>query len=294
MSIKIKEAGLKVRELLCLQEAVNYGAISKAAEKNGMKQSNFSVQIKNLEERLGEKLLTRIHNGIRLTEAGNEIYSLACDLTNVVNKIDNTCVKTFRVAGTIRLWTSDGLGSGYISQCFSDFYLNYPNVNIEIICSLDMPKADQFDLAIVYEKQENTRLKFEAEFNLEFGLFASKTYLQKHGYPKNLKDIQLNHRLCSRTNYSSVWKKWKDILESTKNVAAMTNSSSMLLQLVKDGIGIGLLPISMASKEPDLIHLSKIKTNFSHKFWLVVRDDIKDVDKVKALTEFVKHASDRL
>lgn len=294
MGMKIKESELQVRRLLCFQEAVNYGSISKAAEKNGMKQSNLSVNIKHLEESLGAQLVTRVHNGIRLTEAGKEIYSLSCSLTNVLNKIDSARIKAFRIAGDIRLWTSDGLGAGFISQCLPEFYLSYPNVNIEVICSLDMPQLDQFDMAILYDKPENSQFKIIAEYNLEFGLFASKQYLEKYGYPKSLKEIQEKHRICTRNNFIHVWKKWAEILNSSQYIAASTNSSSMLLQLVKDGIGIGLLPIGTASKETDLIFLSKIKTKFEHKFWIVIRKDIKDLDKIKALLQFIENASAKL
>lgn len=294
MSLKIKKSVLKVRQLLCLQEAVRYGSISKAAEKNSMKQSNLSVHIKSLEEDMGESLITRVHDGVRLTEAGNEIYSLSCDLTNILTKVNNANIKAFRIAGAIRLWTSDGLGVGYLSRCFPDFYLSYPNVNIEIICSLEMPKIDQFDMAVLYEKPESPRLYIVDEHNLEFGLFASRTYLEKYGYPKNLKDIELNHRICTRANYSSVWKEWGDMLSHATHVTAMTNSSSMLLQLVKDGIGIGLLPVGTAEYDSELIYLSKIKIDFKHKIWVVVRDEIKEVDKIKALLQFIENESEKL
>ena len=294
MSLKIKEAILKARRLLCLEAAVRYGSISKAADRNNMKQSNLSVQIKELEDELGEPLVTRVYNGVKLTEAGRLIYAQSCDLMNVINKIHDVDLKTCRMEGVIRLWTSDGLGVGYIADCFPQFYAAYPKVKIDISCSLDMPKSDQFDLAVVYKEPLDKFLKVVDKYDLSFGLYASKEYLARFGYPKSLNDIMQNHRLCTRENYAGVWAKWADILAKTQNVAAVTNSSAMLLQLVKDGIGIGLLPKATADKEEMLVALSKIRLNLHHEFWLVVRREVKDVDKVKALLEFVKKASQRL
>ncbi len=294
MGLKIKETILKVRQLMCLEAAVKYGSISKAAEKNNMKQSNMSIQIKQLEEELGESLINRVYNGIKLTEAGRELYSLACDLKNIVNRTENIKIKAFRVAGSIRLWTSDGLGIGYIAQCFPDFYACYPKVNIDVICSLDMPQPDQFDMAVVFEQPTDANLKIIDSYNLKFGFFAAKEYLSRFGYPKSIKDIQENHRLCTRVNYASVWPKWQSLLEESKHLAAVTNSSAMLLELIKDGIGIGLLPLGTALKEESLVHLDKIKLNLSHKFWIVVRQEVKDVDKIKALLKFIENASRRL
>ena len=91
MSLKIKENILQVRRMLCLEAAVRYGSISKAADNNNMKQSNLSVQIKELEAELGEPLVSRVYNGVKLTEAGQVVYSRVCDLHNIINKIISAC-----------------------------------------------------------------------------------------------------------------------------------------------------------------------------------------------------------
>ncbi len=294
MGYGIKETVLMVRKLLCLSSAVKYGSISKAAEKNNMKQSNLSVQIRELEEEIGENLIYRVHNGVKITETGREIYALACNLENIIYRTHNINLKAFRVSGEIRLWTTDGLGIGYISDCFSEFYNKYPNVNVEILCSLDKPKPEQFDMAVIYDKPADLSFSVVQSYDLQFALFASKSYLSKFGYPKNVADIQNNHRLCTKSSYSGVWKKWDNFISNAQNIVATTNSSAMLLQLIKDGIGIGLLPKGTNVKEPDLLELSGVNMKVSHKCWLVVRNEVKDFDKIKALTKFIQDASGEL
>lgn len=294
MSLKVKQAILKVRQMLCLGEAVHYGSISKAAEKNAMKQSNFSVQIKQLEEEIGEQLILRLPHGVKLTEAGQKLYTLVCDLDNVLNKVSSLDLNVFHVGGAIRLWTSDGLGIGYLSECLSDFYTRYPRVNVEILCSLEMPKPDQFDMAIVYSEPKDKTFKIVDKFDLQFSLYASRKYLSEFGYPKNQKDILENHRLCTRDNYASVWPAWDAFIQNSRQLAATTNSSAMLLQLIKKGIGIGLLPRGTAEKETDLVCLPVFKLNLHHKFWIVVRQEVKDIDKIKALTGFIEEKSQTL
>lgn len=294
MGSGIKETVLRVRKLLCLSAAVKYGSISKAAEKNNMKQSNLSVQIRELEQEVGESLVTRVHNGVKITETGRELYALACNLENIIYRSHNLNVKAFRIAGKIKLWTTDGLGISCINDCIADFYSLYPNVNIEILCSVDKPRPEQFDMALIYDKPTDLSLSVVQDYDLKFSLFASKSYLSKFGYPKNIKQVQEEHRICTKSTYYGVWKKWDNFMSGVKNIAATTNSSAMLLQLVKDGIGIGLLPKSVYVKEQDLVELSNLKMQLSHKCWLVVRNEVKDFDKVNALTKFIQDASDRL
>ncbi len=294
MGIKLKEALIKARQLLCFEAAIRYGSITQAAQKSFMKQSNLSVQIKELEDCVGEKLLTRIHNGVKLTEAGKEIYPIACDLYNILNKTNRMSLKSVQMSGAIRLWTSDGLAASYVSECFPEFYLSYPNVKIDVTCSLDMPQPELFDMAVVYDLPTDSSWKVIGKYTLKFGLFASKEYLSRFGYPKSIKDIQENHRICTRENYAEVWDKWKEFLDGSQNVCSTTNSSSMLLNLIKCGIGIGLLPLGTAQEENNLTHLSKIRLSLKHQFWLVVRSDVQNMDKVKALTGFIDHTSQKL
>ena len=294
MGYGIKESILRVRQLLCLSSAVKYGSISKAAEKNSMKQSNLSVQIRQLEEELGECLISRVHNGVKITEAGHEVYAIACNLENIINRTHNLNIKAFHVSGEIRLWTTDGLGVGYISDCFTQFYQKYPKVKIEILCSMDRPRPEQFDMAVVYDEPQDTSLKIIKNYDLKFALFASKSYLSCFGYPKNIKDLLENHRICNKSHYVGVWKKWDNVLAKCNNISATTNSSSMLFELVKEGIGIGLLPRGGFSRDENLIELSNLNFELKHGCWLVVRNEVKDIDKIKALTKFINDASDEL
>lgn len=294
MSRDIKSSLLKIRQILCLGSAAYYGSISKAAEKSGMKQSNFSSIIKDLELESGEKLLNRYNRGVDLTEAGAEFYVLSCELEKILGRTRCLNSKAFNISGAVRLWTSDGLGVGYLSKCFPAFYALYPKVNIDIICSLEMPQPEQFDMALLYEEPKGSSFTIIDKYDLQFGLFASKKYLSTYGFPKNLEDLKQNHRICTKENYLSVWKEWEDLLKNAACVATKTNSSSMLLGLVKDGIGIGLLPIGTAKQEETLVHLSKLKLNLSYRFWLVVRKDAYQTDKIKTLCQFIKDASEKL
>lgn len=150
----------------------------------------------------------------------------------------------------MRLWTSDGLAAAYLSSCLPGFYQLYPDVKIEILCSIEAPSVlYDADLAVVYEKPVHPDAVILFKHNLRFGLFASMDYLASFGYPKDIEDIQKNHRICVRSNYREVWGEWCNFVDNCSYVAAETNSSSMLMQLTKDGIGIALHPFSVGLKE---------------------------------------------
>ena len=294
MGTDIKSYILKIKQLLCLEQAVRHGSISKAALGNGMKQTNMSKQLTDLDSQLPEKLLTRLSNGVKLTEIGYHYYAAACDIKSIMQKVQNLNNKKINISGSIRLWISDGLGIGVLSKCFAEFYRQYPDVAIEITCSLEMPKLDEFDMAVLFQKPTVKALSIQKECVLKFALFASKEYLAKYGMPKNIEDLCSNHKICDRSNYGSYSKKWAGIVSKAKAITSVKNSSAMLVHLIKDGLGVGLLPRGTAMQEENLVEIKNISLNFKMKYWIVIQKDAETRLKIKALTNIIENESAKL
>lgn len=291
----IKDNVIWAREICSFLETAKNGSINKTAEINFMKQTNLSKYLKNFEDKLNCRLLDRKYNGVTLTENGREVYKIASDLDKIIYKVKKFSHSNSNVSGKIRLWTSDGLGTGYLSECLADFVSKYPDVKLDIICTLDIPSAiSTSDMAIVYEQPEFDDEEIVSAYELQFGLFASLDYLSKFGYPKNIKDLQENHRICTRENYANVWPQWQKILDKANYVVATTNSSAMLLRMTLDGLGIGLHPVSIGKRERDLIQLSQLGLKISHPFWIVSHKSGKNIPEINALIEHIRQATSRL
>lgn len=193
--------------------------------------------------------------------------------------------------GTVRLWTSDGLGAGYVSVCLSDFYLQYPQISVDMVCSLERPKnLDKMDICIIYE-EPGADMTTVFKGRLKFGLFASLDYLSVFGRPKSIEDLQKNHKICTRDNFASVWPRWKEILDGAQNVVASTNATAVLLSLIRDGNGVSLHPIGSASREKDLVFLSELGYEEEHDFWIATRKDYVQRPEVKVLIECIRDAT---
>ncbi len=291
----IKDNIIWAREILSFLETSKNGSINKTAEINFMKQTNLSRYLKNFEEKLNCQLLERNYNGVALTENGRAVYKIAADLDKVIYKVKNFSNSNDNVSGKIRLWTSDGLGTGYLSGCLADFINKYPNVKLDIVCTLEIPSViSASDMAIVYEQPEFDEGEIVSAYELHFGLFASLEYLSKFGYPKSIKDLQENHRICTRENFSKVWPQWKKILDKANHIVATTNSSTMLLRMTRDGLGIGLHPISIGQKEPNLIYLSQLGVKISHPFWIISHKSGQNIPEINALIEHIRQVTSQL
>ena len=174
-----------------------------------------------------------------------------------------------------------------MAQCFEAFYSKYPKVNLNINCSIDMPELHEFDMALLFHKPKVKSLNVVAERNLYFSLFASKDYIARHGMPQNIKDMCKNHKICENLVYTSTWSKWQTIAKKTQYLTTINNGSSVLLNLIKESFGIGLMPIDVAAKESELIEIKNIIPHLKTKFYLVVKRTCTQNPKIKELIKII-------
>lgn len=293
--MRISDKMIVMRKLLCFLSVAQEGTLSGAALKGGLKQSNLSLTIKELEELVDCKLFTRVSRGVRLTDAGKTVYEIACDVDKSIARINNFSAEECNISGSVRLWTSNGLAAGYLSSCLPGFYAKYPDVRIDIVCSIDAPNVlYDADLALVFEEPRQTDAVILSKHNLKFGLFASLDYLANNGSPKDLEDLQKNHKICTRNNFADVWEEWGKFISDSEHVVVTTNSSTMLMRLTRDSIGVALHPLWIAKQEKELVYLDKMGMELSHPFWLISHKDAKDQAKVRALIEYIKDATEKL
>ena len=171
--MRIGEKVILLRKVLGFTAVAREGTVSAAADKNGMKQSNLSAYVADLENKVNAKLFERGDRRMIMTEAGKNLYEIGCSIEKSLYKIDNYSLQGNAISGAIRLWTSDGLAAGYLSSCLPCFYRQYPDVRIEINCSINAPDVlYDADLAVVYEEPQHPDAVVLFKHNLKFGLFA--------------------------------------------------------------------------------------------------------------------------
>ena len=76
----LKTKLILLKELLALKEIVDKGSIQIAATENGIKNSNLSQLIKDLEDRFNTKLINRNFDGSQPTNSTQLIYNDICSI----------------------------------------------------------------------------------------------------------------------------------------------------------------------------------------------------------------------
>jgi DNA-binding transcriptional LysR family regulator len=134
------------------------GSFTRAAEIVGRTQSAVSLQIKKLEECLGEALFERGSRGVELTRPGRDLLSKA---HRIVNLLDET-VDSFRVFplnGPVRIGLPEEYGHTVLGRALNAFARQHPNVDVTVRYgrsseNRNWVRAGELDLAVTFSWQE--------------------------------------------------------------------------------------------------------------------------------------------
>lgn len=161
---------LKTELLESFVAIVESGNLSKAAEKMCRTQSALSLQIKKLEEVVGQPLFVRDNRGVSLTESGKTLLSYAHKMLQLNYKALNE-LRAGPTHEVIRIGIPTDYITRYLSSCLLDFIREF--TFIELVIDTDVSgnlfkRLDhgEFDLIIAthWQRPDNGTLLFERCF----------------------------------------------------------------------------------------------------------------------------------
>ena len=122
-----------IKDMRAFFAIVEEGNISHAAQRLGIAQPALSRQMKHLEENLHAKLFERGSRRIRLTEAGQVLYSR---VESILGMVDGAVREISEIGsgtkGSIRIGTITTSGAMILPDLISEFRKMYPDVTFEI------------------------------------------------------------------------------------------------------------------------------------------------------------------
>ena len=129
-------------------------SFTQAAARVGRTQSAVSMQVKRLEDALGQPVLSRGKGGsVELTPHGHYLLTRARQILALNDEV----LTTFRapqIAGTVRLGTPDDYAFAYLPPILKRFAETHPAVQVEVVCSpsselMHRIKAGELDLTLI-------------------------------------------------------------------------------------------------------------------------------------------------
>ncbi len=226
-------------------------SFTKASTILNLSQSAISRQIQGLESDLKVQLFERHARGLVLTENGEYLYKSAHDIISKLKDVEsNLSGQKDKINGKLVVTTVVSFGTTWLTPRIKEFMDLHPGIEIELIFDdreLDLATREA-DVAIRMRRPKQLNLIQKKFVDFNYHIYGSNEYLEKNGYPKNLKDLDRHNFITYGKGapspvYNPDWVLKVGAKEGKKRKSLMkVNSVYGLLLAVQSGVGLAALP----------------------------------------------------
>jgi len=241
-------------QLTWFQAVAEERSFTKAAARLGVAQSTLSHAIKQLEARMGIRLLTRTTRNVATTVAGERLLqTIAPRMTEIEAEIAALTAFRDKPSGSIRLTLSDHALDTVVWPKLKPVLAAYPDISVELLLDSSFRNIveEGYDAGVrLGESVEKDMIAVRIGPDWRLVAVASPDYLSAHGRPQHPQDL-VRHR-CINTRQESAgglyaWEFEKDGKELRVRVDGQLtfNNSFPMVDAAVSGFGIAYVPDSM-------------------------------------------------
>ncbi|MBZ2209129.1 LysR family transcriptional regulator [Massilia soli] len=239
--------GSEFAELKAFVAVVERQSFARAAEHLGLSPSALSQTIRQLESRIGSRLLNRTTRSVAPSASGEQLYQrLAPLFREMAVAVAEASEAAGQMSGTLRINTL-GLGARtIIAPRLARFHQAHPDVVLDIV--VDDALADivtgRFDAGIrVGGQLEKDMVAIRLTPDMKMVTVASPDYLARRGTPTSPADLHqhdcINWRLqMEGRQYRWEFRKREQSLEIAVDGPVVTNHADIGIAAAVSGLGI--------------------------------------------------------
>lgn len=271
-----------------------HGSFTSAAHELNVTQSAVSRMIKALEEHLELQLFERSGRQIMLTEDGiyySEKISKAMDLIEVASR---ELVDTKAGRGTLSIGMLPTFGTRWLLPRINSFLQMHPELTVDIKSSdgdLDF-NHERIDVAIRFGFGNWPGARSEPLMSEELQVVCSPRVMDGP-YPLTDYEQLKRHTLIAHSTRPGTWNHWLQAVGASPEGltrGVRLEHFYMVLQAVKSGIGIGLLPSYLAADDVEsgsIIAPFPVRVVSPGGYYFVTPLDKIDLPRVQAFRRWV-------
>ncbi|MGO1077463.1 LysR family transcriptional regulator [Inquilinus sp. CA228] len=180
-------------DLVALVAVARERSFTKAAAQLGVSQSALSQTIRQLEARLGIRLLTRTTRSVGLTEAGERLLrTVAPRLEEIEAGLAAVSELRDKPAGTIRITAGDHAIRSILWPKLEKFLPRYPDIKVELVIDYGLTDivAERYDAGVRWGEQvAQDMIAVRIGPDLGFAVVGAKSYFAKRPPPRTPQDL---------------------------------------------------------------------------------------------------------
>lgn len=226
-------------------------SFTRAAATLGMSQPALSRSIRQLEERLGVRLLARTTRSVSTTEAGEHLLKVIAPRFEEINT-ELTLLSEFRdkPAGKLRITAGEHAAISVLQPVLERLLPDNPDLNIEVIVDYGLTDivAGNFDAGVrLGEQVAKDMIAVRVGPDMRMAVVGSPDYFKRHPRPKTPHDLTGHNCITIRLpTYGGIfaWEFEKKGQELKVRVEGQLvfNNIAMRLDAALKGLGLAYMP----------------------------------------------------
>jgi DNA-binding transcriptional LysR family regulator len=264
-----------INDLMVFLVVARERSFTKAAAKFGVSQSALSHTLRQLEQRLGVRLLTRTTRSVSPTEAGERmLQSIGPLFDEIGSALDGLNILRDQPAGTVRLTAGDYQIECYIWPKLRTFLQQYPDIRLELDVNYGLQDivSEGYDAGVRFGEQiAKDMISVRIGPDVRFAVVAAESYFASRDIPTHPKDL-MQHRCINLRlpTYGGLYA-W-EFEENGREIKVRVdgqlvfNTIYNVLEAALDGFGFAYVPEDIAKLHLGTGRLHRFLEDFS-PYW---------------------------
>ena len=226
-------------------------SFTRAAAKLGVSQSALSHTIRDLESRLGIRLLTRTTRSVSMTEAGEDLFRTAAPRVEEIDaKLSALSESRERPAGIVRITATDHAIDAIVWPKVRRVLRDYPEIQVEMTVDYGLVDIveDRYDMGIRFGDQvAKDMIAVRISADIRMAIVGSLAYFERRQLPRSPEDLLKHDCIALRLTttkglYAWELQKGKRSVQTRVSGQTIFNSQPQMIRAAIDGYGLAFVP----------------------------------------------------
>ncbi|BDG04781.1 LysR family transcriptional regulator [Anaeromyxobacter oryzae] len=267
-------------------ELVRTGSHGRAAKRMGVDRNTVARRVAALEAELGVALFERGPQGWSQTLEGQELAELASRVEeHVMALARHVDARDPTLRGMARLTTVPHLATHLLPPALPALRQRHPELVLEVVAdarAFDLSRREA-DLAMRLGRPHDSGLVARRLSQLAHGFYAAAATAAGD---RGAVDFRADIFLGGEGGASEPQERWLQELAPERRVVYRCNSTTSLLEVARQGLGVVLLPCYIGDADPALRRLDGPEPAL-HEIWLLVHGDLRRTPRVRAVMDWL-------
>lgn len=267
------------------------GSFSAAAAAMDVSQPTVSRQVSALEETLQVVLFEKSGRGLVLTPTGKELLQVAKRMGDAASELSLAASgSSSTLHGSVCISASE-ISAGYtLPALVLKLQNTYPEIRIEILAANDASdlRRREADIAIRAFRPSELDLIGKKLKTQNWGLYASTAFLKRNGPLEDVSGLERAGFIGYDQSDTIINHLAKQNLRiSQENIVVVAQNMLVAMELIKNGTGIGVLPIDVGENQPGIQRVANKLIQFDVENWLVTHSELRTNRRIQVVYDFL-------